>query len=274
MGIFTRVGALVLAASPLLFGCAPGGPGETDEDVGAAEQADKFGAGGTNGLDTDLYYAFEDNLVLATYLPLVKSGGMEVNPAVGALLLNDEHGKTVFDYAMKCALPRRAGSNTVIWNGEEHTGGGILNSGAEWLLGPLSDTARHELLACMAAHLNPFEIHVDILLSGPDTDDDGLEHPKFNVDEALWVVRRNVDGTLVYVVWPLESFQKMCSSDPFVALQRRVCGQDPEGCTLTRGEDEDCVYDSEAEGYYCLGAPALMTTLRESDIYLLNSSCF
>src|SRR5690242_7307983 len=102
MSILRRVGAFVLGFASLLAGCVEG---RTTEDVGEAEQADKYGSGGTNGLDSYERMDEEPALVEATGYQLVKPGGLTVSPQIQNTLLQTAAGVRVFEYAVACAVP-------------------------------------------------------------------------------------------------------------------------------------------------------------------------
>lgn len=270
MSILHRFGALVLAFVPLFAGCVAGEPVE-DLDEPPARPMDKNGSTGTNGLDSPEYFFNELHLVKAAASPLADPGSTEVTAAVQSTLLSTPSGVEVFEYAVRCALPEDV---TVTWGDTKMNGLGHLLSTEHWLQSPLSEEATLSLLACMVAHVNPFGQHVPLLLTGPDVSFDGLDHDDFDVDEALWVARRNAAGGIEYVVWPSEVLQKECGPDPMSALMQRVCGQSPGACHILQGDPSDCVVDAESGGYFCLGQPALETTLRSKDLKVLYPGCF
>jgi hypothetical protein len=268
MSIQRRVAAFVIAWGPLLAGCVEG---RTVEDLGEARLADRMGTTGTNGCASDERMEQEANLTYATGKALVASGTNKVSWEIEDTLLTTQAGINVFKYAVQCAVPAGV---TVTWPGGAATGMGILHEGADWLKGPLSQDVQYQVHACVVAHVNPYDIHVPLLLSGPAVNDDGGKHVEYGVDEALWVSRRNVDDVLIHIAWPLKALKSQCGPNPFDALKLRVCGQDPEGCTLMLGDPQDCTFDPASEGFYCLGQPALMTTLQTPGLEELYPGCF
>ncbi len=274
MRIAHTVCALVLGLAPLALGCAGPGEGSLGEGDGPGlrEAEIKPGAGGNNGLDSGYYQDNEAPLAAATGLRLTKPGTSQVSALVLATgILATEGGRAVFKYAIKCALPN---GQQVTSGGMVFTGKGYLASTAGWTTGPIGAAARDELLACMIAHVNSTQ-GVDILLSGQQVTDDGGDHSDFDVDEALWLVKPHITGGFEYHVWPTIPFATACGADPWEALAERICGQDPEGCQFIGRHDlaTACVIDPVKGGYVCDGKPALKTTLKSADVFVLHPSC-
>lgn len=269
--------ALVLTSC--LVGCA-----EADSidgpDMDAPELHTLEGpSGGTNSCSSIWFHALDDELLLATTSPLVSPGTTDVHPQIVTDLLEKPQGTDVFSYAVKCALSREPGQNTVTWQksaadtfvftGKEH-----LDTTAGWLTGALTDADRGDLFACMLGLLNPWGLEVDVLFTGPNVHDDGLPHPDFDFEEALWLAEvDSATGRVMYTVWPLFDLAENCMGDVGEILKLRICGPNPLSCHLTIGNTTDCVYSSSPEGYYCKGKPALMTTLRSTDVLALHPTC-
>jgi hypothetical protein len=273
-----RAGILTLGALSLVLGCAQPGVDslETESDP-AAEPLTSGGSSGTNGLSSADYRMYENALNTATSQALVTGGAgstVVTNPVIIQQLLGTPEGRVVFKYAVGCAL--RSGL-TVSYADRYYVGGGHLLTTINWLNAPLSADARHDLLGCMAAHVNPLGIHVPIVLWGQPVADDGGDHSAFDVEEAVWLVNENVIGYREYNVWPLPAFAAACQADPWLALQQRVCGQNPVGCALRPRKDltTACVVDASG-AYFCDGKPAIKTTLTTeglSDLYSGSSAC-
>lgn len=254
---------LVLLGSllPVLAGCT--GP-ETDtlstESEPGVEPQTSGSSSGTNGLLSDYYQAYEALLDKAATQPLVTgaNGPDEItNPSVLQMLATAE-GNIVFKYAVTCAL--RSGV-PVTSGGLTYTGGGHLITTQGWVNAPLATDARHDLLACMVAHVNPLNIHVPIELSGEAVLEDGTDHSSYKVQEALWVVEE-VGSQRVYNVWPLPTFEADCHTDPWSALRHRVCGQNASACSLVPRKDRATACKTTSNGgVSCDGKRALQTTL-------------
>lgn len=274
MKIVHAAWALALVVSPLSLGCA----GPREGALGAGDRPDfepaeiKPGAGGNNGLDSAYYQANEEPLVDATEVALTAPFSNTVSSAVLATgLLSTEAGRTVFKYAVGCALPAGA---QVSSGTATYTGKGYLSSTASWPVAALPAEARNDLLACVIAHVNS-TVGVDILISGQPVVDDGGDHTDFDVDEALWLVRPSVTGDMEYHVWPLAPFMAACEADPWDALDERICGQDPQGCNFIARHDlkTACSFSSIKGTWTCDGTAALMTTLKSPDVGILHPVC-
>lgn len=273
MSLSRYLGATTLVLTALLTGCAGTEP---IEDLDGPEVAPLHGgsSGGTNGADSDELEALTTPLLSATDSQLVFPGTMQVHPAIAGDLLVDPAGARILDYAVQCAISASP-ADTVYWGIKEFHGKGHLSSTQGWLSGPLDPLATNDLFACMLVHLNPYGIHVPILLTGPHIADDGADHSEFKVREAIWLAQK-VGAQMHYTVWPTPVFTKLCvASDPMDALRDRVCGQNPAACSLSEGASiaQDCTHDSESGGYYCKGRPAILTTLKEGDFGALNPLC-
>ncbi len=258
--------AMALAIAASFFGCAEADTADAfdGQDEPALETRDKPGSGGTNGLYAGIYFDYETLLINAAEKPLVDPGTNQINADIGNHLLQNPDGRHVFQYAAACGVPAEM---VVEWQGEQFTGLGHLAFREEWLKRGLRERAIEDLLACVAAHMNK-NTGVPILLSGPHVHDDGADHSEFWVDEARWTARLTEDGYAKYFVWPNPLFVPpacVVSGDPMDAIKERFCGQNPDDCQLERGDERECDGTPE-EGWYCGGQPAIMTSLRESDV--------
>ncbi len=247
---------------PLLGGCtAAESDSLSTESEPAVEPQTSGSSSGTNGLlDTD-YWPFEGLLNKAASGALVSgaSGPTEItNPHVLQMLAT-QGGRTVFTYAAKCGL--RSGV-VVTSGGLTYTGGGHLGTTQGWYSAPLAADARHDLLACMVAHVNPLNIHVPIQIEGEAVLEDGTDHSTYKVQEALWVVEESAAAGRIYYAWPLPTFEADCTTDPANALTHRVCGQNPAACALVPRKDRSAACKTTSNGgVACDGQRALQTTL-------------
>ena len=231
-------------------------------DEPTLETRDKPGSGGTNGLPGGLYFDYERDVIDAAKRRLIIPGTTEIVPEIGYNMLQVVDGRRVFEYAVACAVPDGV---VVTWKTYSFPGKGHLTTTERWLKEPLDEQGFLDLLACVVAHINP-QVGVDILLSGPDVTDDGQNHSLFWVDEARWIARVGEYG-IDYIVWPNPLFVPppcVVSGDPMDALKERVCGKDPGRCALRQGYEADCKL--EGGQTWCLGQPAIMTSLQEQDV--------
>lgn len=254
-----RVGILALGALSLVLGCVQTDTdsAESEGELGEVAQAGRHG--GINGLSSPAYQHFALSLSSATSQPLVTGVGFTItNTLLLQNLLAFPDGHDVFEYAAACGL--RAGLSLTDGN-SAYVGGGVLSTTQDWYNAPLSVDARHDLLECMAAHVNPTGKHVNILLSGQNVLEDGQNHSQYDVDEAVWLVKDGVSGQPETHVWPLPTFAEVCKVDPEGALRERVCGKNPVECHLVlRTDPAACTTNSN--GYYtCDGHQAIKTTL-------------
>jgi hypothetical protein len=260
MKMARNAGVVALGLLSLLAGCAGAGESET-LDMGrppAAEPQTGGSSTGTNGLGSPDYWSYENWVSAATTLPLTSGSTAVTNPVV-LNMVSSTKGKTVFQYMVTCALDRN--TSVTLPNGDTFTGGGPLLRTTGWTNSALSADAKHDLLECMAIHLNPLNIHVHILLSGSTVAEDGSDHSIFNVDEALWAVEET-NGDRVYYVWPLPTFEADCHLDPGLALKDRVCGQNPVSCSLVVRHDRATACSLGNDGMYtCDGKPAIRSAL-------------
>lgn len=265
--------AAALALLPCLSGCAEMETADETADVPLVGLTGGS-SGGTNGASDLEFWLLAPQILAATNVPLVSPGTMDVNPAIVAGLLADPAGERMLDYMVQCAVGTREPTNIVYRGLKEFHGKGHLSTTASWLSGPLSAQGTNDLFACMLIHLNPLDLHVDILLSGLDIVDDGEDHSDFTVPEAVWIARK-VGSQMHYTVWPTEPFTTLCAADPMDALINRVCGHDPEACGVQKGADfaQDCIWQSSSGGYLCNGRRAILTTLKEPDVYDLHPMC-
>ena len=244
---------------------------DEEVDVGTAQQAD-HGSSGSNGLGSLEFLTQKLPLAQAVkFFPLVDPGTKDVSAGVKGLLYGTPAGKTILKYAVACAVPE----STEVFDGKDYLMGmGHILSAAAWMNGPLPQAALDSLMACVAAHVNPYGVEVPILLMGTDVENDSYSHPGFDVPEALWVSYVSVvDSSVSFVVWPRSSVLRSCS-DPLAAFKNRLCGQYPssQSCQLTLGAAGACTVDALGN-YTCNGKPAIETRLKTPDFNFLYKMC-
>ena len=267
--------SLVLLAAPMaLFSGCVDSPDTTDVDDEDAPEYRVMGGGtgsqGHNGLDFAPYALFDTALGQAMKLPLVVPGTDTVSPEVANLLLVPYAGRATFEYAMYCALPEKM---TVYWNGLKYEGLGHVAKADKWLQGPLPEPVQDDVYACMAAHVNSID-DINILLQGAHVNPDEATHEDFDVVEAIWYAKQNVDDVPLYVGIPLEPLQKKCGGDPAIALAHRFCGQNLLACELKEGNIANCEHDkADPDIWTCEGIPAIQTRLRLKDFETFYNFC-
>ncbi len=259
----------IIAAS--LVACAE--PDTTDvldaPEEPAFETRNGNGSNGTNRL-SELDFGSEKMFLAraARLHPLLAPGTNHLSTGVQTLLGNSLAAQHVIKYAIECTVPEGTSVNAY---GQSIAGLGHLTTGAAWLTGPLPHAAINDLMACMIAHVNAFNVPVPIQLFGANVEDDLVPHSEISVSEARWVAHVNVDDVTSFTVWPSTYVKRSCE-DTLSALRDRACGQWPAGCNLELGVGS-CTYNAVTKGYDCNGAPAIETKLRPEDLPLLYRVC-
>lgn len=268
----------------LQAGCSVGADDMGVDDIGVVGLKlldDPNGNGGTNGLSPEEAMPNMELLWRAADSSIHSAN----NSAVQQLLSNDD-GINTLRYAIRCALP--SSRSSIVIDGHEFVGGGILSTTSGWMTGGLSLSAKEDLMTCMIAHLNPYGVEVPIKLSGDSVTNSSLAPWPSSADfhEALWVARRSSrSGGMDYIAWTFDDLANICA-DPGASIATRVCGRlTPLGnyevteCDVdvrtAQNMAADCTYDDETLNWTCLGHPAIKTRLRD-DLYmapLLHPSC-
>jgi len=244
---------------------------EITDSLGLEPLEGNGGSQGGNGLPTVDFNAHV--LLLWTAMDL---GINDENNTSVSSLKNDPTSETL-KYAVRCAMP--AGSSV-----QGFTGGGILSTTSDWLRKGLSVPQKEDVLTCMIAHLNPYDVEVPLQLKGYSVTDSltTAYAAQFTVKEGLWVARQ-VGSTFQYIVWPLDTLQLQCPNTQN-ALLTRVCatGQEPgdmiPDCPVEVREttlDEDCEKDLVTGKWTCLGHPAIETRLSPTSyLALYTPGCY
>jgi len=277
MGILRFLGVSALVSTSFVLGCTEPEPmddGLDDLDAPPVKPMEGNSSGGTNGGPTNAFILLENQVVASTDYPLVDPGTTNVNTNIANILLAQPSGTDVFKYAVRCGLTNQGAYSMLSWGTYSFVGMRHLSTTGGWLTGALPAGAKRDLLACMAAHMNPYGVEVPLLLSGANIYDDGVSYPDYTVEEALWVVDI-IASTPHYTVWPTDNYKARCAADPEVALEKRVCGQHPDECEFTMGTsiEDDCDQDPTTGHYTCNGQPAILTTLKEADFIVVNQRC-
>lgn len=259
-----------LALATVAVGCTEQDASEIVDEESPALQTEGHGSGGTNGLSDDDFNPYRSQIgYWATHFTLVTPGTNVVNPSIAttaspAALLH------VLKYVVACTVP----DATSVYVGlGQYPGKGHLAFGAQWLTGTLTRAQAGKLVACVAAHVNPYGYTVPLKFTGADIGNDNFRTSGiYDVPEALWQGWIDLDYVPHFIVYPLPDVEAYCGYNLPTALGRRVCGRTPAECNLTIGNIEDCVPDLNGN-YTCLGQPAFQTTLQDSGIPDLYAYC-
>ncbi len=263
------VNILALGLGLVSAGCL-GAPDDIDQNLevpGLSAQDGPDGSSGTNGADPDAFHSNVLTLIDAMGLAAADASGTEVNPTIeGMGLLDTAGGREVFSYAVRCALPTTTSLHSNA-TGESYAGGGLLNTTSGWMSAGLSTAQQEDVLACMIAHLNPFDLHVPIFLSGPSVTISGNANDLgFLLGEAVWQVEINAQGAPTYTIWPLSDLQNVCGSVTDESMITLVCGTPTNDCGVVIRHDFDTACTGTNGSFSCDGKPALQTSLHDSDV--------
>ncbi len=269
--------ALVVTIATSLCACTE--PESTDvldpQDEPTLETRGGRGSTGTNKLSNDEFIPLQQTLArVARLYPLLDPSTGNVNEKIQVELIDQKGGSNVFHYAVACAVPDGVKVHTPT---ESFTGRGHLINGPAWFNAPLPHATINELMACMAAHVNAWNVEVEILLLGADVQDDPIDNPAFSVSEALWKADVNSDDVPFYTVWPAKYVAQACV-DVLSAFKDRVCGQWSTGCNFTVGQPGVCFPTLQIPGqpdgdYSCNGVPVIETRLAPADLGFLYPGC-
>lgn len=182
--------------------------------------------------------------------------------------------RNVLSYIIACALP--LGSYTI--NGITYDGGAILTSTSSWTTSALSTQAKYDLVACVMAHVNPFNQQIDLRFSGDGVADvlPAATVSEFSTPEALWVVYETAVDGLVREVWPIPATAGQCaySADD---VEFRICGdiESQERCGTTVKNDfaNHCSQSVVTGNWSCDGHSAIKTWLRTADVDNMYPGC-
>ena len=259
------VAASILMLASSVLACAQ--PESTDDesvDEPARQVMSGHGSGGTNGLTYLDYQAFKIALAKAARTQtLVDPGTMNVSHGIATTFLAQGSGAAnLLHYAVACTVPD---GKAILVGNEWMLGRGHVAGGEKWLQGPLDPKVIVNLMACVTAHVNPLNKEVDILLAGENIVDDvgNPDLEKFDISEALWTAKVNIDDMTVITVWPSKRVYERCGNSTDDAFRDRVCGQWPGWCNLEIGDPGVCNRDAETGNWYCDNNPVIETRLTE-----------
>lgn len=246
----------------------------SDEDVSAVgtvgvSMLNSTSGGGTNGASS---VDVADSIEALWNVGDAPFG--EQNDEVIKIQASSTGTRNLLSYVVACALP--VGYYAI--NGVTYAGKGLLNSTSSWESAALSTQAKYDLVACVMAHVNPYDLEVPIRLTGQavaDTLTSG-QASEFSRPEALWVVYEDALGTLVREVWPFPTPSGACAFSP-EELDARVCddfaGEARCGVTFHADMENHCTQSVATGHWSCDGHPAIQTWLKPNDIGALYPGC-
>lgn len=245
---------------------------------------DPAGTTGTNNLSHIDFHNNQGTILEAMKKPLLAKKQNDPNviefneELYQSFASKGQGGLRTLAYVAKCALPPEISIKRS--NGEvevEYKGEGVFDVEQSqvdsWWWGPIDLAARPDVLACMAAHVNAYNVEVPIGLQGTGINGDiDLITQGFAFEEAFWGVEI-VAGRAFYHVWPLPGRDNICN-EPFESkwLKDRLCGVDPVGCLFVAEENPaECV--DEIGNKSCKGMRIIKTRLKVDDVPKLYPEC-
>lgn len=236
---------------------------------------------GINGLNHDWFRNRRNNLYSTTGLELLVSNNTTLNSTISAMMcgVSPAGGPSTFAYAMQCGLP----ASYSVTCGDFTTGGlghtPILNTTSGWLNGPLGSSARFDILACVAAHVNAYNVTIPLVLSGtPINDQHELGLNTF--EEATWTAELDLSGAVKINVWPSAALIEYCGGESYAiqTLEDRICSREAGICYFAGRQNFEtyCDPDPDPEAigtYTCEGKAAITTWLNPSGVTTLHETC-
>jgi hypothetical protein len=244
-------------------------PLEQMDSPGLSFQGGMTGSGGINGASPAAYHANVFRLLAALSVAAAHPNERDINSAVISTgLLDTADGREVFEYATRCALPT---GTELEYAGNVYSGGGILATTASWISGGLSIAQKEDVLTCMIAHLNAFDVHVPIFLSGPSINsNESADTSGFSVEEAIWQAKIPGPGQApIYYAWPRANLLNLCQVLSTTTWIQRICGTPVNTCGVQVRLDQAFVCSGGNGRYTCNGKPAIETTLKDGDLCTL-----
>jgi hypothetical protein len=273
---------LMLGVCGLVAGCS-GAPDDADSSMEMprlSSMAGPSGATGTNGLSTVSFNLYKSTLSTSTQSPLSYGPGSlqhTIQPtSSNNALLQSTAGREVLEYATRCALDE---GDWVSGGSPSQTflGGGLLTTTTGWRTSGLSAAQQEDLFTCAIAHLNFYDVHVPILLSGPSvTNKPGVDTSPYTFSEAVWITKITTGllgaSTLEFHVWPQVNLADLCGLLVNSTLGARICGAGLL-CGLVVRTDFSTACQSTSNGWVCDGRPAIETKLTPQGAGLLHPLC-
>jgi hypothetical protein len=269
----------VLTLSPG-FACvaAGGGSGDIDGDV-SVPYVPQIGPVGTNSMDP---LDFWDP---STQSALRELGGRALRGQGGALvptaLLDTEGGRSVLEYAIRCAL-----SDNVSVARDGHSFEGDLAIAPAWISRALTTSEQRWMTACLLVHLNGVGASVPFMLEGrhpalvPDADDDVSDYTIGDITAFGNIFLPPVVGLLPKAYACVDpGIELSCGAGFSLYTLQRLCGLSPTcGMTLLGLCTLACTYNTDGDPTCTvpLGATypeSIATKLRESGFLSLYPLC-
>ncbi len=285
---FRSVSAMTVGLVLLTAGCIGSADAGDDVDLpvdGVPMRAMDSGSG-LNGLWPPNFHANKQDLYTATLFAL--AGGTTsaaVSPSIvssTSLVDGNNAAKETFAYAVKCMLQSTKYVEYHAPLGIDHYQGAGIIDPSGWQFQALPPTVpnaawspREALFECMMAHLNGFNLPVQIAYQG------SFVHPEENIDEytmfeALWLAT-DTNSAITLEVFPGDWFDVHCPRDTTRELiNMRVCADPMGDCGITVRTSSDrnqrCVGDA-AGNWTCDGKPVLKTRLNPFTMGGMYADC-
>ncbi|MGK3982612.1 hypothetical protein WME99_06225 [Sorangium sp. So ce136] len=276
---------MVMAVGLLPAACGP--ESQLDGELagpGLNAMVGKPGSEDTNGTPKRAWDTWKEPVARALQFPLLNSDGTINQMTLGTSILADPmgdgaggdgaggedaadewvSGHEVFDHTVRCAL---ASGTAVTHNGKSYVGRGMVGGASVWPKEGLPEHVINNVLECVIAFVNDKTDGVNVLLTGPNVNDDKGEHTEFMFGEAVWCAHATGVAVSVYAT---RSFVGSCGMNAKAALEQRYC-YEPEACNLDyKGIlelNDECVrVGAPGSGQYkCNGNACTMTWLKDPD---------
>lgn len=227
---------------------------------------------GTNGLSTTTFHAYKGNLLTSMTQQLIVSGSL--NSSINTSMCGGSAQAKMFGYAMACALPT---GSSLLCNGDLYNGDPMLSTTSDWLNPTgLGLSAKNDVMACVATHVNAYNLTVPILLSGENIKKDNNGFGDFTFPEAIWTAS-TAAGSVIINVWPSAELSRFCGDIEYAAdsIKFRICGINPSACQLnTKTDYTECTAAPGVVGTYtCNGQPAIQSWLSTAGRDALHAAC-
>lgn len=231
---------------------------------------------GANGLDPVDFWSPSAKTALRDL-----GGGALIDPSgvlIATPLLDGAGGRSVLEYALRCALPQGAtvsSAGGLTFHGSvglapAWTGRGLVTSEQRWMT------------ACLLQHLNGVGANVDIVMEGSHSALDpraGEDTTDFTVKEATMFGNIFINGSPAYACLNLD-VQLLCGLDVSLHTRDRLCGISPTcGVTVLGLCTPACIDDSNGDPSCkasLLGPiypQAIRTKLEDLDLIELYPGC-
>jgi hypothetical protein len=272
---FRIMAVALLGAGALAIGCV--GPSddlpEVDLDLPSEPRVGPIGANGMSPADFWVPSAQSALRTLGGGALLGGDGALVATP-----LLDTAAGRSVLDYAIRCAL--EGGASVISAGGLSFHGWFGVAPG--WTGRGLTASEQRWVSACLFQHQNGLGLHVDIMLEGslPALDPRPGEDPsQFTVKDATMFGNVFVPGVVTGYACVDLDIQLACPVDLSLTTLQRVCGGSP-ACGVTFLGLCDSVCDGDANGDPSCHTPlglsypqAIRSKVRDTDLVSLYPGC-